>query len=114
MPGTGKDNLQISYTERTGGEGMEQKVRKEGFLEKVACALDLPADGMAGLPAVWMTGDREVRVENHRGILAYGTEEIHVGGGVIIIRIRGSGLQLRVMTETELLVTGQIFGVEFL
>ena len=93
---------------------MEQKVRKEGFLEKMAGALDLPADGMAGLPAVWMTGDREVRVENHRGILAYGTEEIHVGGGVLVIRIRGIGLQLRVMTGTELLVTGQIFGVEFL
>jgi len=93
---------------------MEQKGRKEGLLEKTARALDLPADGLAGLPVLWMVGDREVRVENHRGILSYGTDEIHVGGGVIVIRIRGSELQLRVMTEAELLITGQIFGVEFL
>lgn len=93
---------------------MEQKGRKEGFLEKTARALDLPADALAGLPNLWLLGDREVRVENHRGILAYGTEEIHIGGGAMVIRIRGTGLQLRVMTENELLVTGQIFGVELL
>lgn len=93
---------------------MEQKGRKEGILEKTARALDLPADALVGLPNLWLSGDREVRVENHRGILAYETEEIHIGGGALIIRIRGEGLQLRVMTDMELLVTGQIFGVEFL
>ena len=93
---------------------MEQQGRKEGFLEKTARVLDLPADGLAGLPSLWMLGDREVRVENHRGILSYGTEEIHVGGGAMIVRIRGTGLRLRVMTDMELLVTGQILGVELL
>ena len=93
---------------------MEQSGRKESLLEKTARVLDLPADGLAGLPSLWLMGDREVRVENHKGILAYGTEEIHIGGGVLIIRVRGSDLRLRVMTETELLITGQIFGVELL
>lgn len=93
---------------------MEQRQRKEGVLEKTARALDLPADALAGLPSLWLLGDREVRVENHHGILSYGTDEIHVGGGVMVIRIRGEGLQLRVMTDTELLITGQIFGVELI
>ena len=67
---------------------MEEKQRRESVLEKTAQALDLPAAGVAGLPHLSMIGDRELRVENHRGILAYGTEEIHIGGGRLVIRVR--------------------------
>ncbi len=93
---------------------MEEKRRKESLLEKTAQALDLPADGLAGLPHLSLVGDRELRVENHKGILAYGTEEIHIGGGPLVIRVKGLGLQLRAMNENELLITGQIIGVELM
>ena len=43
-----------------------------------------------------------------RGILAYGREEIHVSGGSFVVRISGSGLELRAMTGLELLITGKI------
>lgn len=93
---------------------MEERQRKQTLLEKTAQALDLPADAVAGLPRLSLVGDRELLVENHRGILAYGTQEIHIGGGRLVIRVRGDGLQLRAMNETELLITGQIFGVELM
>ncbi len=93
---------------------MEGKRRKESLLEKAATSLDLPADGVAGLPRLSLIGDRELRIENHRGILAYGTEEIHVGGGKMVVRVRGEGLQLRVMNAAELLITGQILAVELM
>ena len=53
-------------------------------------------------------GDGELRLENHRGILAYGREEIHVSGGVFLIKIAGRELELRAMTGIELLITGRI------
>ena len=87
---------------------MEKKPRREGLLEKTAELFDLPADALAGLPKVELVGDRELRIENHRGILAYGTEEIHVSGGVFIVKIAGEGLELRAMTGVELLITGHI------
>lgn len=93
---------------------MEERRRKETLLEKTAQALDLPADGLAGLPRLSLVGDRELLVENHKGILAYGAQEIHIGGGRLVIRVRGKGLRLRAMNETELLLTGQIFGVELM
>lgn len=93
---------------------MEEKSRKGKALERTAQALDLPADAVAGLPHMSMVGDMELRIENHRGILAYGTEEIHVGGGRLVIRVRGRGLQLRAMNGMELLITGQILGVELM
>ena len=91
---------------------MEKKPRREGLLEKTAELFDLPADALAGLPKVELVGDRELWVENHRGILAYGTEEIHVSGGVFIVKIAGEGLELRAMTGLELLITGKIRQIE--
>ncbi len=85
--------------------------RKESVLEKTVRALDLPAD-VAGLPRVELIGDRELRVEYHKGILAYGNEEIHISGGKLVIRVLGSDLELRSMTAQELLITGDNRAVE--
>ena len=49
---------------------------RRGLLERTAEALDLPGDVLAGLPHIELTGNRELRMENHKGILAYGEEEI--------------------------------------
>lgn len=87
---------------------MEGKSRKSGILEKTAEVFDLPADAVAGVPKLELVGGRELRLENHRGILAYGPEEIHVSGGAYLIKITGEGLELRAMTGLELLITGRI------
>ena len=47
-------------------------------------------------------------MENHKGILAYGTEEIHINGGKLIVRVQGAGLELRAMNAGQLLITGEI------
>ena len=82
------------------------KSRRVGFLERTAEVFDLPADALAGLPK--LVGSGELRVENHKGILAYGREEIHVSGGIYLIKIAGQDLELRAMTGIELLITGKI------
>ena len=89
-----------------------ERPQKGQLLERVAGALDLPADMLAGLPRVELVGDQELRMENHRGILAYSAEEIHISGGRIIVRVKGAGMELRAMNANELLIGGRIFGVE--
>ena len=91
---------------------MDRKPRRPGLLERTAEALDLPADALAGLPRLELVGDGELRMENHRGILAYGSEEIHISGGKLIVKVRGAGLTLRAMNASELLITGEIAGVD--
>ena len=91
---------------------MEKKGRRESLLEKTAEVFDLPADVVAGLPRVELLGDRQLRMENHRGILAYGTDEIHISGGKLIVKVRGVGLALQAMNASELLITGEIAGVD--
>ncbi len=91
---------------------MERQARRRSAAEAVAQVFSLPADAVAGLPLVELVGDRQLRVERHRGILAYDPREIHIGGGRVGIRVRGLDLELKVMNRTELLITGQIFGLE--
>ena len=85
--------------------------RKENILERAVRALDLPPD-VAGLPHIELLGDREIRVEYHKGILSYSREEIHISGGKMIIRVLGCDLELRGMNGTELCITGQIHTIE--
>ena len=85
---------------------------RRGLLERTAEALDLPGDVLAGLPHIELTGNRELRMENHKGILAYGEEEIRIYGGKLEITVRGRGLELRAMNAGQLFITGTIQGVE--
>ena len=91
---------------------MEKRERRGGLLEKAAERFDLPGDVVAGLPRMELLGDRQFRMENHQGILAYGTDEIHISGGKLIVKVRGEGLELRAMNGVELLITGRISGVD--
>ena len=90
---------------------MENGKRKEGLLERTAQIFDIPGETV-GLPRVEITGRHELRMENHRGILAYGREEIIISGGKVIVKIMGSGLELKAMNASELLITGTVTVVE--
>lgn len=88
--------------------------QKEGSaLERASHFLDLPADVLAGLPRIQIVGCREIMIENHKGILLYEQTDIHIGGGKVIIKLRGSGLNLLAMNATDLLIRGELFSVEF-
>lgn len=91
---------------------MEGQVRRRSAAEKVAQVFSLPADAVAGLPLIELVGDHQLRVERHRGILAYDPNEIHIGGGRLTIRVRGLNLELKTMNRGELLIEGQVFSVE--
>lgn len=81
-------------------------------MEKLAAAMELPGEAAAGLPVVRLVGDGQVVMENHRGLLSYGKEEICVSGGRLIVKLKGDGLELKAMNGRELRITGHITGVE--
>ena len=89
--------------------GLGEKV---GLLARASRAFDVPEDILGGLPRMELIGAGEFRMEQHRGILAYGPDEIHISGGKLVVQVRGVGLELRAMTPTELLITGKICTVE--
>lgn len=88
--------------------------RKEGLRARAATWLDVPADALAGLPLLELMGDRELRLEQYRGILLCDKTQIHVDGGAWVLCIAGQDLEIRVMRERELLIVGRIVRLELL
>lgn len=74
--------------------------------------MDIPADVAAGELLVELVGKGELRMENHRGVLSYGEEEITVSGGRVLVRIGGEKLKIAAMSPMSLLVVGEIRRVE--
>ena len=93
---------------------MEKGRWENGVLTHVAELFDLPADVIAGLPHLEMIGGRQLFLEQHKGLLAYSDTAIDINTGTLVVRVRGTGLQLLAMTAEELRVGGTIEAVEFL
>lgn len=91
---------------------MEKKGRRPVLREKTAQMFDLPMDVIAGLPRMELVGDSEFRMENHKGILSCSENEIHISGGIYLVKVSGQGLEVRAMTGLELLVTGKVCRIE--
>lgn len=85
---------------------------KKTIMEKAAGAFNLPADVLAGLPKIEITGCRELLIENHRGILSFDTREIIVSGGAVKLVVRGDDFIIRAMSDRELRVSGLLFGLD--
>ena len=92
---------------------MEKGRRENGVLAHVAELFDLPADVIAGLPHLEMIGGRQLFLEQHKGLLAYSDTAIDINTGTLVVRVRGTGLQLLAMTAEELRIGGRIAAVEW-
>lgn len=92
---------------------MERGKREKQALTGAAELFDLPVDVVAGLPHVEVLGNRQLYMENHRGIVAYSSEEIAISGGGILLRVRGRDLVLVSMTGGALRIQGTLQSVEW-
>lgn len=63
---------------------------------------------LPGLPIVELAGDRRVLIENHIGVIEYGTERICVKVKYGQLSVCGYGMELAKMTKEQLVITGKI------
>lgn len=63
------------------------------------------------MPIVEICGNERVLIENHRGIIAYGYNEIRIKSRIGCICVCGSQLRLSRMSNTKLVITGKICNV---
>jgi sporulation protein YqfC len=73
----------------------------------------IPADSACAVPAVFLTGDRYIRVEHHRGVLLLTPTLIRLCSPLGVIRIEGSGLAAASMDGDVLLLDGRVRSVSF-
>lgn len=86
---------------------------KESIRVRAADMFDIPADTRGGLLHIEMTGNREVFIENHKGILELSENEVLLNGGKKTVRVVGSGLCVLAMNAEEVRLSGVIESISF-
>lgn len=86
--------------------------RARKFLERVAGSFDLPADIVAGLPKMELTGFVEFSLEPHKGLLEYAENEIILESSIGRICIKGDHLTIKLMNRERITVAGNLTAIE--
>ena len=83
-------------------------MRLHDMLFKMAERLDLQDETIPGVPLVELLGSNRILIENHLGVRRFGTEQISVCMSYGMLCVGGKQLQLRRMSEGQLIISGQI------
>lgn len=86
---------------------------KESIRVRAAELFDIPADTGGGILHIEMSGNREVFVENHKGILELGENEVILNAGKGTVRVLGQRLCVLAMNPEEIRLSGLIESVSF-
>lgn len=83
------------------------------FSEFIADTFRVPKDVAMDLPRVSVCGDREIYVENHKGLKEYTDTDIRIGMRDGIMHISGSGLRIINMEYGSMVINGIFERVEY-
>lgn len=74
--------------------------------------IDLLTDVNVGSARLSVYGKTKVLIENHKGILHYGENEIELNAKGMTIRVLGDELSISAMDKNDMLITGRILSLE--
>ena len=82
--------------------------------ERVTDALDLPKEVSQNLSHLSVIGEKELFIENYKGVLEYTPETVRVKTHGRTLSVTGRDLEIRTITDDDLQVAGVINTIEFL
>ena len=85
--------------------------KERHWLERLADQADLPGENMGVQPIVEILGDRRVLIEQHQGVIQYGSEKICVKVRYGLVAVEGCCLELLRMSRQQLIIRGRIDGI---
>lgn len=74
--------------------------------------LDMPQDVMYDLPRLTMIGDRQLYIENHRGVIHFSSEKLTLALSKGELEVTGSELVIRTIWTEEVFIEGIIKNIE--
>ena len=95
------------------GQGVAKLKKERKLLLDLSERLELPAEASVGAAKLSVTAGRRVLIENHRGILDYGSERICVGLEQGKLILSGTELCLLAMDRKEMLIGGKLQNLEW-
>lgn len=81
--------------------------------ERLAELIEVPRDIVLGLPKLIFTGNRELFVENYRGIVQYSDTVIQLNTSEGLVKVSGHSLGIKSIAAEEITLCGNICSLEF-
>ena len=75
--------------------------------------LDLPQDLLHDMPRITLIGNKELYIENHRGVLHFSSDLLKLALSKGSLEISGKGLEIRSILGQEMAVEGIIGEIRY-
>ncbi|CAG7619948.1 sporulation protein YqfC [Paenibacillus allorhizosphaerae] len=84
------------------------------FNQFTAKLLDLPQDVVMDLPRMTMIGNRQLYIENHRGVLHFSNESLKLALSKGRLEVYGQELVIRAIMTEEVFIEGVIQDIKYI
>lgn len=92
---------------------MRRNKTRHNVKQKIASSLAIPEDILCDVPHFTLSDNKELQIENYKGILSYDESEIALKAKGYKIVITGSGLKITVITDEYIVINGTISALSF-
>ena len=91
---------------------MERRLDRRRLMQGARMA-GLPEEVLFGVPKVVLVGEGRALIENHKGVVEYGSERVRVRTDCGLLEVGGEELTIGRLGKSDLLVQGKITRVEY-
>lgn len=78
--------------------------------------LGLPVEVIDNLPKISVVGDREITIENHKGILSFDKDNTKIKTSIGVLEIQGEDIEIIFIGGSTIIISGKFkslgYGVE--
>jgi len=75
--------------------------------------LELPKDIILDLPKITLVGNLQLYIENHKGIVEYGSLRIRINTNAGILRILGKNMVIKTIVTEDIIIVREIESIAF-
>ncbi len=90
---------------------MEKRLQKGR--QKVLDSFDFPKDISMELPKIIVVGNKEITIENHKGLLAFENNIVKIGSRIGAITIKGSNFEILFIGDCTITISGVFYGISY-
>jgi sporulation protein YqfC len=92
---------------------MERRRSRRGKLQRLAGMLEIPPDVVLDWPRITMLGNKQLLVENHKGIIEYTGAFVRIKLNQGELAVTGSDLVIGSLQAEQLLVEGTVTDIKY-
>lgn len=88
--------------------------KRSEFITELTARVDLPPAAVPNAAKVTVVSGRQIRIENHRGILEFGSDRVVIQFGSEKLVLAGRELCILGMSRGEILIEGRLQNAEWM